>query len=126
MKSGMKPTPFPMHVIQGTVRPERHGFEHDRPKVKIAKPKMQRGSDGKIVLGKIGQREWRRVLRVMEATGIITAADEGLLHAYCMAHELMIEDPDGFKAKPTNWSQYRLLSESLGLAPPGRERNRGN
>ena len=122
MDRGRKVTPFPRAKLQGTDRKDRHGDEGSQIPVSSDKAPTLPKNGRQHVLGANGRKEWRRVLKLMKQSRLITEADRAPLTQYCLLWEQLLEDPKNFKA--SSHTQLRLLAESLGLSPPGRAKLR--
>lgn len=70
-------TPTKLKLLRGETRPAR--LNHREPQPRGGRPRMppDMSASAKMV--------WRRVLREMGATGVITPADGDVLRAYCEA-----------------------------------------
>jgi P27 family predicted phage terminase small subunit len=74
---GPRPIPVKLKVLRGETRPSRLNRAEPRPQPH--RPKMPAD------LTQAAASVWRKVMREMGATGVITAADAEVLRAYCEA-----------------------------------------
>lgn len=123
MKPGTKPIDFATAAARGKRRTDRHGRADEQPELPLATSKAGWPPMPRKVFGKRGRAEWLRVKKLLEHAGTVTQADLAPLVQYCLLYERMVTTPDAFIASDHN--ALRLLSESLGLSPPGRGRLRG-
>ncbi len=70
-------TPTKLKVLRGEARPSR--LNRSEPQPRGARPRMP------LDMSPAAQAIWRRVVRAMSTTGVITAADADILRAYCEA-----------------------------------------
>ena len=76
-KRGPAKMPTPLKVLHGEKREER--LNRDAPKPNGGKPVMPQGMSPEA------QRVWRRQMRAMGVTGVLTVVDADSLRAYCEA-----------------------------------------
>ena len=76
-RRGPAPTPTAVKLARGETRPSRLDYEEPTPRRRL--PSMPKDIDPEA------RKVWRRILREMGETGVITAADADLLRAYCEA-----------------------------------------
>ena len=82
-KGGRPPKPLHLHLLQGTFREDRHGSKEEA-RTEVARAQLStRAHRPPSWLSAEGQREWRRVERVMRAAGTLKEAGLGVLAAYC-------------------------------------------
>ena len=74
---GRPPTPTKLKLLRGESRPSR--LNRSEPSPRAGLPRMP------LDLGDVARTVWRRVLREMGATGVITAVDGDVLRLYCEA-----------------------------------------
>jgi len=74
---GPAPTPTRLKVLRGETRPSR--LNHAAPEPRGGRPRQPAD------LSPAASAVWRRVLREMGATGVISAVDADILRAYCEA-----------------------------------------
>lgn len=77
---GRKPKPTKIHELNGN--PSRINFKRDRagePKPRSAAPKCPSHLDAEA------KTEWRRMVKELEAIGLLTLLDRAALAAYCQA-----------------------------------------
>lgn len=76
-RRGPNPEPVAAKRARGETRPSRLNLEAPQPRNRP--PQMPRGMDAGA------QAVWRRVVKEMEGTGVILAADADILRLYCEA-----------------------------------------
>jgi len=76
-KRGPAPLPTKLKLLHGERRPSR--LNQTEPQPRPSRPRLPAD------LGPAAKVVWRRVLRELGATGIITGADTDILRAYCEA-----------------------------------------
>ncbi len=72
---GRPPIPTRLKVLRGTARPSR--LNRQEPQPPGGRPRMP------LDMGPVAKTVWRRVIREIGATGIITAVDADVLRVYC-------------------------------------------
>lgn len=72
---GPRPIPTALKVLRGETRPSR--LDRSEPQPRAGRPRLPPD------LGPAATTVWRRVLREMGATGVITAVDADVLRIYC-------------------------------------------
>lgn len=101
-RRGPAPTPTALKLARGETRPSGLNYEEPTPRRRL--PTMPKDIDPEA------RRVWRRVLREMGETRVVTAADADLLRAYCEAVASYVRN-------------RRLLSESGALVRGARGRD---
>lgn len=90
-RSGRKPKPTAVHVLQGTFRPDRHSGGEPEPPTSIPEPpKSLKGE---------ALAEWDRITVLLAASKCIAELDRSALAAYCI-----------------EWSRYVNANNKLRLA----------
>jgi P27 family predicted phage terminase small subunit len=74
--AGRKPKPTNLKILEGN--------PGKRP-LNLAEPQPERGAICPDWLSDRGQQEWQRLASILENCGILTAADQNTLAAYCEA-----------------------------------------
>ncbi len=74
---GPRPIPTKLKLLRGETRPSR--LNRVEPKPRAGQPRLP------LDLGPVARTVWRRVLRELGATGVITAVDADILRIYCEA-----------------------------------------
>ncbi|MBS8225950.1 hypothetical protein DYI42_06845 [Vannielia litorea] len=78
MTRGPKPKPSALKLIQGNPGKRRVNMSEPKPKP-VRRPKPP------IDLDEAGQKEWQRVVRELDALGLVSKLDVAVLAAYCVA-----------------------------------------
>ncbi len=81
--TGRPPKPTRMRLLEGN--PGKRKISTAEPKPKVAKPKCPEQLDDEA------KREWKRVIRELEAAKLISVLDRAALAAYCQAWSRWIE-----------------------------------
>lgn len=97
-RSGRKPKPLELHLLQGTFRADRHGTGQPRPATQIPSP-------AKSLKGE-ALAEWDRITALLAESNCVTEFDRGALTAYCIEWARYIEANNKIRFGGT------LLSES--------------
>ncbi|MCA9913274.1 MAG: P27 family phage terminase small subunit [Anaerolineae bacterium] len=110
-----KRLPDNVHLLKGTHRKGRHGDPEKKPTV------VQTISETPpLWLTKEAKTEWRRIIKVMLNSNVLTNADTSTLSQYCtLFGELQKQKEDFPAAKHT---QLRLCAVELGLTPSARSK----
>jgi P27 family predicted phage terminase small subunit len=103
MPKGRKPKPRALHILDGTFREDRHGGVAVEPAAGV--PSCP------IWLDRESKAEWRRVVKVLADTGVLTLADRGVLTTYCVAWSEMHAAAKDLKA-----GRYQSVGEDGHLA----------
>ena len=88
---GPAPKPTALEMLQGN--PGRRSVNSREPKPKAPGTKIQPPAH----LGPAAVKEWRRVRRVLEPVGLLTAADVDLLAMYCQAYQRWVSAEEQVK-----------------------------
>lgn len=80
---GRKPKPTATRRVEGN--PGRRPLNKQEPKLPAGAPTCPAHLDGEA------KREWKRVVKLLSAAGIITRVDRAVLTAYCRAWSLYVE-----------------------------------
>ncbi|MHB8459873.1 MAG: phage terminase small subunit P27 family [Candidatus Limnocylindrales bacterium] len=140
---GRPTTPTKLKLLRGETRPSRLNRAEPRPRP--GGPKVP------IDLGPVARTVWRRVIREMGATGVITAVDADTLRLYCeavarylFAEKMLVESGPLIRAggrgarsgelvkNPLhqvvrdNAVLVRMMGRELGLTPAARASLHGN
>jgi len=110
-----KRKPDNVHLLSGTHRKDRHGDPREKPKVAgsiTATPPEWLPEAAKV--------EWKRVVKLMAESGVLTSADTSTLCQYCMLFSELQTDQEEFPA--ARHTQLRLCAVELGLTPSARSR----
>ncbi len=134
MIRGRRPTPTSLKVLNGNPGKRPLNGREPRPKSKIPPCPSY--------LGDVAKAEWRRLVRELDGTGLLSGLDRDVLAAYCQAYSLwveaveaiqrygtMVKSPNGFPMQSPYLAvlnkqaeiMHRLGSE-LGLSPSARTR----
>lgn len=106
--------PDNLHLLKGTYRKDRHGDPKKKLKVNTEFPECPAWMPSNA------KREWARIKKVMNASGVITLGDATILSQYCiLVAELEIEQTEFSGAKHT---QLRMCAIELGLTPVARSK----
>lgn len=109
---GRKRLPDNVHVLRGTFKPSRHGARDKKPLLEPGKPSAPAWLKGAALT------EWRRVVRILAPTNVLTVADRTIIAQYCLLFGKMAESLDEFSA--SDHHQLRSLCSELGLTPASR------
>lgn len=133
-RAGRKPKPTHLKVIQGN--PGKRALPKGEPKPLAGKPTCPSHLDAEA------KREWRRMVRDLEAMGLLTKVDRAALALYCQAwarwvkavgqieaHGEVVETGNG-SVKLSPWvtvantasKEMRALLVEFGLTPSSRSR----
>jgi len=131
MTRGRKPKPTAQHKREGTFRHDRHA---DRTQVPSGVP------DPPAMLSDDAAEEWRRVVALLSAAGLIAQLDRGALALYCQAWsdywaaKAIVEDEGwtavgstgnvvehpAVKAMQRSWAQVLQAAREFGMTPSAR------
>lgn len=104
--------PDNVHLLSGTHRKDRHGSPDEKLKVEIKTP------DAPEWLSAMALVEWGRICKVLENSGLLSAADVAVLAMYCELWSEFQKDPVEFTG--AKYTQLRLCLVELGLTPKAR------
>ena len=125
---GPAPTPTKILDARGSWRAKTRSGE---PKAALGKPTCPKS------LGKEAKAEWRRVVKHLEAMGLLAQTDRAMLTAYCEAWGEFVETLEAIKKAPSfveaiewgllkakNDAAKRILqfAQHFGLSPAARAR----
>lgn len=84
-QSGRRPKSIAQHKLQGTYLTTRHSG--------IVNPTPQAGSPTMPghALGRTGQRAWRRLVKLLRGSELLTVVDGDMLYAYCQLFDAAAE-----------------------------------
>ena len=112
---GNKAKPTNVHLLKGTYRKSRHGKVEEKPQVtdtiKRTPPTW---------LPKKAKVEWKRIIKVMLNSNVLTNADTSTLSQYCLLYSELQEQKEKFPSG--KHTQLRLCAVELGLTPSARGR----
>lgn len=109
---GRKRLPDNVHVLRGTFKPNRHGSREKKPLLEPGIPSPPAWLKGAALA------EWRRVVKILKPTNVLTIADRTIITQYCLLFGKMSERLDDFSAGDHH--QLRTLCSELGLTPASR------
>ena len=93
-----------MHLVSGTFRPDRHaGPPAPEPTIGRPRPPKTLSGDAKA--------EWRRMVRRLEHTKVLSLVDDGALYQYC---RLFAETEELADRRAEIQTSVDLLEENLG------------
>jgi len=102
MTRGPKPKPSVLKLIQGN--PGKRQINKSEPK-----PKAARRPTPPIDLDDCARKEWRRVVRELEAVGLLSKLDLPTLCAYCVAYSRFKSANDALKSVADKDKVFRGL-----------------
>ena len=110
-----KRIPDNVHLLKGTYQKIRHGDKDSKVSVDVPISTTPPRS-----LSKEAKTEWKRIIKLVERTGILTGWDQTVLAQYC---ELTAEFYDtGREFNAAKHTQLRLCAVELGLTPSSRSK----
>ena len=114
-----EPISIDAHRKRGTFHNHRHADTPaalaEEPKPEQPKSRMPRPPPG--VLGKVGRKEWRRVVKQHEHSGMFSDRDIAGLTQYCLLFQELCSKGEEFTAG--KHAQLRLIAEALGISTVG-------
>ena len=114
-RSGAKPKPTALKVLHGTARPDRVKTHELMPTPGI--PTMP----GWLLPE--AKSEWRRVVRDIGHTGVITMVDRSLLAVYCQLWARFVEgERSGDQIPTSRLTRMQSLAAEFGIGPAIRAR----
>lgn len=109
---GRKQLPDNVHILRGTFKPSRHGKRDKKPLLEPGIPSPPAWLKGTALT------EWRRVVKILKPTNVLTIADRTIITQYCLLFGKLSDQLDEFSAGDHH--QLRTLCSELGLTPASR------
>jgi P27 family predicted phage terminase small subunit len=103
---GRRPKPLGLHLIDGTLRPDRHGSVQNVPQPQLGI------AEAPAFLGAYAREEWNRVAPELNTMGILAYVDMASLAGYCMAFERMALAEEALQAERQRESERREASRA--------------
>jgi hypothetical protein len=83
MRRGRPRKPIKLHILQGTLRPDRHNLNEPKPEAEI--PDCPPHLQGEA------REEWNRITSELSGLNIISKLDRAALTAYCFSYAQWVE-----------------------------------